>query len=97
MDENGYRALARMLKDGCGVTRRTFLDGENLGNAQNITGTAEFFLSKENGEPRTGFPFETEWNGSRVLMERFSKGRRECIQAGEHAWKIARLPRAGDR
>ena len=31
MDENGYRALARMLKDGCGVTRRTFLDGKIWG------------------------------------------------------------------
>ena len=87
MDENGYRALARMLKDGGGVTRRTFLDGENLGNAQNITGTAEFFLSEENGEPRTGFPFETEWNGSRVLMERFSKGKILLICGGGHVSK----------
>lgn len=87
MDENGYRALARMLKDGCGVTRRTFLDGENLGSAQNITGMTEFFLSDADCEPRNGFPFETEWNGSRALMERFSKGKILLICGGGHVSK----------
>lgn len=80
MDQNGYRALARLLKDGCGATRKTFLDEKNLGRAENLAGAVG--LLRPDGAP--GFPCETDMDGGRVLLERFSREKILLICGGGH-------------
>ena len=71
MDPNGYRALARLLKGGSGVTRKTCLEEAALGRAENLTGAVGLVGMDADGQPITGFPCEVELDGERVLFEQF--------------------------
>ena len=59
MDPNGYRALARLLKGGSGVTRKTCLEETYLGRAENLTGAVGLVGVDADGQPITGFTHET--------------------------------------
>lgn len=84
MDPNGYRALARLLKGGSGVTRKTCLEEAALGRAENLTGAVGLFGRDAGGQPITGFPCEGELDGERVLFEQFSREKVLLICGGGH-------------